>query len=116
MRIRLLRKTNVKIVLMSATLDPKLLTDYFIKFATCGQIPLIECKMRVYPVRVRFLEDLAQRVNFDTQIEFKHDEPALQDEQCELLIRFLDFIDRKVVFGLFYMAPFHFIRPFNHSE
>lgn len=97
MRILFLRNTKIKLVLMSATLDPQMLTEYFEKFATDRHIPLVECKMRTYPVRIRFLDDIEQMLGFKSDLSIEIDKPELQDEQIEILVQLLDYIDKKEV-------------------
>lgn len=97
MRILLLRKSKIKLVLMSATLDPKLLTDYLEKFAINGFIPIIECRMRIHWVKQNFLDDLEVRLNFRTSVEFDINSPEISDQQLEILVKLLDFIDKKEV-------------------
>lgn len=95
MKVLMLRKSKIKLILMSATLNPTALIEYFAKHAVA--IPLIKCKERVRPVRRLFLEDLEERVNFQTNLTFNLEEPKLCDEQLEMLIRLLDYIDQKEV-------------------
>lgn len=99
MVILFLRKSTIKLVLMSATLDPQQLMDYFAQFATDGhRVPLVECKMRMYPVRTRYLDDIERMLDFTAnELSFQMDKPELQDEQIDVLIRLLDHIDRKEV-------------------
>lgn len=97
MRILFLRKSKIKLVLMSATLDPKLLTDYFEQFESARRVPLIECKMRVFPVRLRYLDDIERMIGYKSDLSFEMNKPDLYDDQIDVLVRLLDHIDKKEV-------------------
>lgn len=49
---------DLRIVLMSATIDTSLFNEYF------GDFPVIELRGRTYPVQEYYLEDIVQMTNF----------------------------------------------------
>ena len=72
-KIFLLRKSTIKIILMSATLDPKLYIDYFAKYATNNYIPVLKCKNVLHKVTEYFLGEqtfLAIVIHLNNRIEF----------------------------------------------
>ncbi len=54
---------DLKVILMSATVDTSLFSDYF------GNCPVIEVYGRTYPVQEYFLEDVVQMLDFAPSIE-----------------------------------------------
>ena len=57
LRELLKKRSNLKIVLMSATVDAKMFSDYF------GGAPVLDIPGRTYPVEIGFLEDAVEATN-----------------------------------------------------
>lgn len=97
LRILLLRKSKLKIILMSATLDPQPLIDYFQNFNNNAEIPLVECKMRTYTVKKWYLDKIQNVIEYEAKLEFDINLPEMHDEQLEVLVRLLDYIEKREV-------------------
>ncbi|KIW71283.1 hypothetical protein PV04_03466 [Phialophora macrospora] len=69
------RRSDLKIVLMSATVDAKKFSDYF------DGAPVLDLPGRTFPVDVRFLEDAVEATNDLTGVNDKA--VALQDEDMD---------------------------------
>lgn len=67
-KLLLMGEFNGKIILMSATLDPKIFIEYFSPFAFKNHIPIIECKINVYDVVTLHLDDIEDMVNYQVNI------------------------------------------------
>jgi HrpA-like RNA helicase len=59
----LLKKYRGKVILMSATLDPKTFIEYF-KNVSTGHIPIIDCQVNMFPVLQYFLGDLERIIEY----------------------------------------------------
>ena len=59
LRKLLVRRTDLKIVLMSATVDAQRFSDYF------GHAPILNVPGRTFPVTTRYLEDAIELTTFD---------------------------------------------------
>ncbi|KIX98109.1 uncharacterized protein Z520_06189 [Fonsecaea multimorphosa CBS 102226] len=70
------RRSTLKIVLMSATVDAKKFSDYF------DGAPVLDLPGRTFPVEVGFLEDALEVTNDLTGVKEK--DPAIQDEDQDL--------------------------------
>ncbi|OAP57059.1 hypothetical protein AYL99_09172 [Fonsecaea erecta] len=70
------RRSTLKIVLMSATVDAKKFSDYF------GGAPVLDLPGRTYPVEVGFLEDAVEVTNDLSGV--KERDPAIQDGDEDL--------------------------------
>lgn len=97
LRILLLRKSKIKIVLMSATLDPQALIEYFQNFNNNESIPLIECKMRTFTVKKWYLDRIQNAIEYEAEMDLDLFVPEMHDEQLEVLVRLLDYIEKKEV-------------------
>ena len=63
-KLLLMKNLSVKIVLMSATLDPAIFIEYFSPFAIKNHVPVVQCKINVYDVVTYNLDDIEDKVNF----------------------------------------------------
>lgn len=77
----MMKRPELKVILMSATLNSRLFSDYF------GGIPVIEIPGRTFPVEQLFLEDILERSDFVLEPDShycrrlkKGEEQALMDE------------------------------------
>lgn len=68
-----LRRSSLKIVLMSATVDARKFSDYF------GGAPVLDLPGRTFPVEVGFLEDAVEATN-----DLKDKALAMQDDSPEI--------------------------------
>ncbi|XP_052902052.1 putative ATP-dependent RNA helicase DHX57 [Anopheles moucheti] len=82
------KRTDLKVILMSATLNSNLFSSYF------GDIPVLEIPGRTFPVEQLFLEDILERTEFvlepDSQFCRK-----LRKGEYELLTQELEYSDVK---------------------
>ncbi|OAL36050.1 hypothetical protein AYO20_04712 [Fonsecaea nubica] len=70
------RRSTLKIVLMSATVDAKKFSDYF------GGAPVLDLPGRTFPVEVGFLEDAVEATNDMTGVKEK--DLTIQEEERDL--------------------------------
>jgi hypothetical protein len=92
-KILLQKKKNVRVVLMSATLDAQELANYY--RSVQNNIPVVKCKSKMWEVKEMHLDELENKLEFWTNISFDRDCANMADEQLDLLVRLLDFIDQK---------------------
>lgn len=76
------QRPNLKVILMSATLNAKLFCDYF------GDVPVVDIPGRTYPVEQYFLEDILETIDCVLEdnspyMKFRRDADSL-DEMLEL--------------------------------
>jgi ATP-dependent RNA helicase DHX57 len=96
-RILLIHKSKIKLILMSATLDPQALVEYFLPYAINGVVPVINCPHRTFRVKKLYLEQIEARLEHYEGIEFDLAEPTVDERQCIILVKLLDYIDRREV-------------------
>ena len=59
-KLSLRYRFQVKLILMSATLDPGLLQRYFANESLNKKVPLIRCEIKLHQVKVLYLEEISQ--------------------------------------------------------
>lgn len=96
-RILLIHKSKIKLILMSATLDPQALVEYFLPYAINGVVPVIKCPHRTFTVKKLYLDQIEPRLEHYEGIEFDLAEPNIDERQCIILVKLLDYIDRREV-------------------
>ncbi|XP_078355402.1 ATP-dependent RNA helicase A protein-like [Oculina patagonica] len=73
---------NLRVVLMSATIDTQMFTEYF------GNCPIVEIEGRAFPVQEYYLEDVIQMLNFVPPLPEKKkkrdDVDDDEEENCNL--------------------------------
>ncbi|ALC48383.1 CG1582 [Drosophila busckii] len=79
-------RKDLKVILMSATLNAKLFSDYF------GGAPVLDIPGRTHPVQQFFLEDILEMSDFVMECDTKYCRKLRKQEQ-ELLLRELEFAD-----------------------
>lgn len=100
-KILLIQRINIKVVLMSATLNPEELCKFFGKLSTTEHIPIVRCDSQMFEVKKYFLNDIQEKlIKTELKIQFDINEPKIQDDQLEILIKLLDFIDDKEIENL----------------
>lgn len=77
LRRLLFRRSSLKVLLMSATVDTQSLSEYF------GSAPVLKVSGRTYPVEVGFLEDAVEAVIEDMRPELQSVSGATEDDSSE---------------------------------
>ncbi|XP_041765318.1 putative ATP-dependent RNA helicase DHX57 [Anopheles merus] len=84
----LTKRTDLKVILMSATLNSNLFSSYF------GDIPVLDIPGRTFPVEQLFLEDILERSGFVLEPDSQFCRKLRKGEQ-ELLLQELEYSDVK---------------------
>ncbi|XP_049284337.1 putative ATP-dependent RNA helicase DHX57 [Anopheles funestus] len=84
----LFKRTDLKVILMSATLNSNLFSSYF------GDIPVLDIPGRTFPVEQLFLEDILERSEFVLEPDSQFCRKLRKGEQ-ELLMQELEYSDVK---------------------
>ncbi|XP_075156845.1 putative ATP-dependent RNA helicase DHX57 [Haematobia irritans] len=81
-------RTDLKVILMSATLNAKLFSDYF------NGVPVLDIPGRTFPVEQLFLEDIIERCDFVMECDSQYSRKVSKKEEEELM-RELEYADIK---------------------
>lgn len=81
-------RPDLKVILMSATLNAKLFSDYF------GNIPVLDIPGRTFPVEQLFLEDILERCDFVMECDSQYSRKINKKEEEELM-REMEYADIK---------------------
>lgn len=81
-------RPDLKVILMSATLNAKLFSDYF------GNVPVLDIPGRTFPVEQLFLEDILERCDFVMECDSQYSRKVNKKEE-EQLIREMEYADIK---------------------
>ncbi|TMW48422.1 hypothetical protein DOY81_006512 [Sarcophaga bullata] len=81
-------RPDLKVILMSATLNAKLFSDYF------GNIPVLDIPGRTFPVEQLFLEDILERCDFVMECDSQYSRKVNKKEEEELM-REMEYADIK---------------------
>jgi ATP-dependent RNA helicase DHX57 len=81
-------RKDLKIILMSATLNAKLFSDYF------GGVPVLEIPGRTFPVEQLFLEDILDRIQFVLEPDSQYCRRLKKGDE-ELLMQEMEYSDIK---------------------
>lgn len=84
----LVKRKDLKVILMSATLNASLFSKYFVK------APVLEIPGRTFPVEQIFLEEILERSKFVLEADSQHCKKLTKKEQDDL-VRELEFADIK---------------------
>ncbi|XP_065363146.1 putative ATP-dependent RNA helicase DHX57 [Calliphora vicina] len=82
------KRPDLKVILMSATLNAKLFSDYF------GNIPVLDIPGRTFPVEQLFLEDILERSDFVMECDSQYSRKVNKKEEEELM-REMEYADIK---------------------
>uniref|UniRef100_A0A182QUK8 RNA helicase n=1 Tax=Anopheles farauti TaxID=69004 RepID=A0A182QUK8_9DIPT len=82
------KRTDLKVILMSATLNSNLFSSYF------GDIPVLDIPGRTFPVEQLFLEDILERSGFVLEPDSQFCRKLRKGEQ-EMLLQELEYADVK---------------------
>ena len=81
-------RPDLKVILMSATLNAKLFSDYF------GNIPVLDIPGRTFPVEQLFLEDILERCDYVMECDSQYSRKVNKKEEEELM-REMEYADIK---------------------
>lgn len=81
-------RPDLKVILMSATLNAKLFSDYF------NGVPVLDIPGRTFPVEQLFLEDIIERCDFVMECDSQYSRKVSKKEEEELM-RELEYADIK---------------------